>query len=319
MPYPLRPNINSSTAAKLQAKLADGAGLGLSLVQINAANVVQFAADKVGTKQGGVLLAKICLGSEADVSIVDPRPVQISRPHVNVSTSNPLVDCIGCQYAGWSLAVGEYSAMASGPIRLLRGCESILESYGLSQTDQQAVIVLETDKLPTESVVDYIAQQVGVAAADLLICIANTSSLPGSIQVVARSVETAMHKLYEIGFDLTTVRSAQGTAPLPPSTDSDLVAMGWTNDAMLYGASVELTVDANDADIAAIIDQVPSSSCGQFGKPFLTVFEDAGRDFYQIDPLLFAPAEILIVNQRTGNRFSAGKLHLDVLKTSFGV
>lgn len=303
----------------LESSLVDAQRLGLVRVSIAGASVVQFAADQVGTLEAGVLLAKVCLGGEAEVGIVDPTSNQISLPHIAVSTSNPLVDCIGCQYAGWPLAGDDYSAMASGPIRLLRGAETVLEQYGLGLSEKQAAIVLESDKLPTEAAVAHIAQQANVAVENLFICIANTSSLPGSLQVVARSVETAMHKLHEIGFDLETVQYGQGTAPLPPMTDSDLTAMGWTNDAMLYGASVELTVDTADEDIATIIDQVPSSCSEQFGKPFLTVFNEAGRDFYQIDPLLFAPAEITLKNQRSGNSFSAGKLHLDVLRTSFGV
>lgn len=319
MPSNLPPNVNSSTIAMLKSSFADAEQLGLRLANTSGATIVHFAADKFGTIEAGLLLAKICLGSKAEVAVVDPTLDQISRPHIAVSTSNPLADCIGCQYAGWPLAVDNYSAMASGPVRLLRGSEPVLEQYGLLQADERAVIVLESDKPPTKTVVDHIAQQAGITPANLFICIANTSSLPGSLQVVARSVETAMHKLHEIGFDLTTVQSGRGSAPLPPSTNSDLTAMGWTNDAMLYGASVELTVDAPDKDIAAIIDQVPSSSCKQFGQPFLTVFNEADRDFYKIDPLLFAPAKITINNQRTGNSFSAGNLHLDVLRTSFEI
>lgn len=318
MPTTLPPDINSSTIAMLKSSLADPQ-LGLLRKRIAGASVIQFAADQIGTLETGVLLAKVCLGGEAKVGVVDPESNQISRPHVAVSTSNPLVDCIGCQYAGWPLSVDDYSAMASGPIRLLRGSESVLEQYGLRLAEKQAMIVLESHKLPTETAVAHIAQQAGIAAQDLFICIANTSSLPGSLQVVARSVETAMHKLHEIGFDLETVQYGQGTAPLPPMTDSDLTAMGWTNDAMLYGASVELTVDTTDEAIATIIDQVPSSRSKQFGKPFLTVFNEASRDFYQIDPLLFAPAAITIKNQQSGSSFSAGELHPDILQTSFGV
>ena len=302
----------------LESSLVDSQ-LGLLRKRIAGASVIQFAADQIGTLEGGVLLAKICLGGEAKVKVVDPESNQISLPHIAVSTSNPLADCIGCQYAGWPLTVDDYSAMASGPIRLLRGSEPVLQKYGLRLTENQAMIVLESDKLPTENAIAHITQQADIAAENLFICIANTSSLPGSLQVVARSVETAMHKLHEIGFDLRAVQYGQGTAPLPPLTDSDLTAMGWTNDAMLFGASVELTVETTDANITAIIDQVPSSRSEQFGKPFLTVFNEAGRDFYKIDPLLFAPAEITIKNLRSGNSFSAGELHLDILQTSFGV
>ena len=321
----LRPSVNSATVAMLLANLGNAQNLGLSVEQIGAATVVQFsgpsaaAIDHEASVNAGILLAKVCLGGRGEVSVVESVATQISRPHVSVSTAHPLVDCIGCQYAGWPLSEGGYSAMASGPIRLMRGCEAVLQKYGLSQTDSQALIVLESSKLPCEQTIQSIARQAGVAAEDLFICIAKTSSLPGTLQVVARSVETAMHKLYELGFDLATIRSGQGTAPLPPTSDSDLIAMGWTNDAILYGASVELTVDMSDQAIAAIIDQVPASSSEQFGKPFLSIFNEAGRDFYKIDPLLFAPAKIMIKNQRTGNSFSAGQLHTDILQASFEI
>ena len=67
-----------------------------------------------------------------------------------------------------------------------------------------------------------------------------TASIAGSVQVIARSVETALHKMHEIGFDLTQVRSGFGIAPLPPVAADDLVGIGRTNDAMLYGGEVTL-------------------------------------------------------------------------------
>ena len=319
MSVKLTPSINSTTVAMLESNLANPEQLGLSVERIGGATVVRFAADQRCSIEAAILLAKVCLGGGGEIAIVEPTPPQISLPHIAVSIADPLVACIGCQYAGWPLAVDGYSAMASGPIRLLRGSEVVLEQYGLLQTDKQAVIVLESDKLPTEQAVRNIAAQANVAVEQLFICIANTSSLPGSLQVVARSVETAMHKLHELGFDLSTVQSGQGSGPLPPTTGDDLIAMGWTNDSMLYGASVELIVDTTDQAIAAIIDKTPSSSSDQFGKPFLTIFKEAGYDFYEIDPLLFAPAKISIKNQRTGKLFSAGQLRTDLLQTSFGI
>ena len=311
--------INSSAIKLLEAELARAPNLGLSVQRIGGGRVVQFSSENEFVLEAGVLLAKMCLGGNGEISVIAPDASQVTRPHVAVSTTNPLVDCIGCQYAGWLLKVGDYSAMASGPIRLLRGSEAVLEEYGLSQSDRRALIVIESNRLPTEQTVRHIAHHGNVAVEDLVICVARTSSPSGAMQVVARSVETAMHKLHEIGFDLAKVRSARGTAPLPPATDSDSTAMGWTNDAILYGASVELTVDASDDDVKAMIEQTPSSSCDQFGKPFLEIFNEAGRNFYEIDPLLFAPAHIAVVNESTGNSFSAGQIRTDILKTSFEI
>ena len=36
------------------------------------------------------------------------------------------------------------------------------------------------------------------------------------VQVVARSVETCLHKLHELGFDVTRIVSGCGSAPLSP-------------------------------------------------------------------------------------------------------
>ena len=66
---------------------------------------------------------------------------------------------------------------------------------------------------------------------------------------MARSVETALHKLAELKFDLSRLVSAHGTAPLPPVAANDLAAIGRTNDAILYGARVVLAVTGDDASL----------------------------------------------------------------------
>ena len=80
-----------------------------------------------------------------------------------------------------------------------------------------------------------IAEKCGVAPDWLTLLVARTASIAGTVQIVARSVETAMHKLHVLGFDLHANRAAIGNAPLPPVANDDLIAIGWTNDAILYG------------------------------------------------------------------------------------
>ena len=128
-----------------------------------------------------------------------------------------------------------------------------------------------------------------------------------------------MHKLHELGFDLTAVKSGYGWAPLPPIADDDLTAMGWTNDAILYGCCVNLTVDADDDAIIDVIDRMPSSSSSDFGTPFLEIFNSYDRDFYKIDKLLFSPAQVVIINMRNAKVFNAGEIRNDILLKSFGL
>ena len=146
-----------------------------------------------------------------------------------------------------------------------------------------------------------------------------TASAAGNFQVVARVVETALHKLFEVGFDVTRIRSAVGTAPLSPVARDDLTGIGRTNDAILYGGCVTLWVRGDDESIAAIGPKVPAMASASYGEPFLKIFEQAGRDFYKIDPHLFSPAEIVFQNLDTGNVQTFGKVAPDVLKTSFGM
>jgi len=137
------------------------------------------------------------------------------------------------------------------------------------------------------------------------------------IQIVARSVETAFHKLHELDFDLSSIKKGVGSAPLPPGTKDDLKALGWTNDSVLYGAEVVLIVDCDDSVIEEIGPGVPSSSSTDFGTPFLEIFERFDRDFYKIDKMLFSPAKVIFENARTGRRFEFGERRFDILNSSW--
>src|SRR5919206_114324 len=90
------------------------------------------------------------------------------------------------------------------------------------------------------------------------------------VAVAARVVETALHKLHEIDFDVRRIVSGFGTCPLPPVAKSDPEAIGRTNDAVLYGGRVELTVDAPDDELEGIVERVPSSASKDHGEPFGT-------------------------------------------------
>ena len=163
-----------------------------------------------------------------------------------------------------------------------------------------------------------VALECGVGVEQVTLCVAPTRSLAGVIQVVARSIETAMHKLHELGFDLQQVVSAHGTAPIPPMAKDFAEGIGRTNDAILYGGQVTLWVDASDEQIETIGARVPSLASKDFGKPFAKTFREYEYDFYKVDPGLFAPAMITLVNLRTGHSFRYGRLCPEILRESFG-
>jgi methenyltetrahydromethanopterin cyclohydrolase len=193
----------------------------------------------------------------------------------------------------------------------------LLKAIGYRERPEMAVGVLESRQLPPDEVCTQIADACGVSPERLALLVAPTASLAGTIQVVARTVETALHKMFQLGFDLSRITSGFGLAPLPPVAGDDLTAIGRTNDAVLYGGQVTLWVTGDDGSLAQIAEQMPSSRSPDYGEPFSAVFERYERDFYRIDPHLFCPAEITLINLETGSVFRAGQTMSDVLEHSF--
>jgi methenyltetrahydromethanopterin cyclohydrolase len=122
----------------------------------------------------------------------------------------------------------------------------------------------------------------------------------------------------ELGFDLGTIVAGAGTCPIAPGLPDPLRAIGRTNDAVLYGAAVSLWVRSDDRAIEAVIDRLPSSASKEHGRLFYDLFKQHG-DFYAIDPMLFSPARVTLVNAATGRVWSAGATDEGLLMTSFGI
>ena len=281
--------------------------------------LLDFGVATEGGIEAGVALAAICMAGLADVSVAPGMLGDLGWPHIAVETDAPVAACLFSQYAGWKISVGKFFAMGSGPMRAVAAKEPLFDKLWYREEAEQVVGVLESSKLPDAEVFEYIAEATEVEPEDVILCVAPTSSMAGNLQVVARSVETAMHKLHELGFDVNRVRSAYGTAPLPPVAKNDIEGIGRTNDAILYGARVTLWVMGDDESIAEIVQRIPSMSSPSYGQPFLELFEAAGRDFYKIDPQLFSPAQVILQNVDTGRVHVAGKVNEAVLRKSFGI
>jgi methenyltetrahydromethanopterin cyclohydrolase len=279
--------------------------------------VVDCGSAVPGGLEAGRRFAEITMGGLGSVAftplVLDGR----SLPGLTVVTDHPALACLASQYAGWRIDRDGYFAMASGPGRALIRAEDLYDDLDVDERAGTAVLCLETRDQPPEEVSAWVADRAGVAPSDLTLLFAPTASLAGGVQVAARIVETALHKLHEIDFDVRRVVSGFGTCPLPPVARNDGEAIGRTNDAVLYGGQVELTVDAPDDDLEAIVDRVPSSASEDHGEPFGSILEKAGWDFYKIDPLLFSPAEVRLMSVESGRSFHAGSVELEVLERSF--
>lgn len=272
--------------------------------------IIDCGVKQVGSLEAGKRLAEVCLAGLGNVQLAQ-------GPAVVVQTDQPLLACMASQYAGWQLTGEKFFAMGSGPMRAVARREPLFEQLGYREQADRVVGILETGKLPTEEICRKVAEQCGVAPDNVTLLAARTASIAGTVQVVARSVETALHKLHELGYDLQRIVSGFGAAPLPPVAADDLVGIGRTNDAILYGGEVTLWVRDDDARLAEIGPRVPSNASRDYGEPFAAIFERAGRDFYKIDPMLFSPAVVTFNNLATGKSHRFGQLRPDVLRRSF--
>jgi len=211
--------VEAMTAAAEERRIAasevDGGGL-----------FVDCGVKARGGLLAGLDLARVCLGGLADVSLpmgeVDGR----ATPLVQVWTDHPVQACLASQYAGWALSEGKFFAMGSGPMRAARGKEEVFDAIGHREESETIVGVLETKKVPPAEVFAKVAKECGVEPFNVTLLAAPTASLAGGVQIVARSIETALHKLAELKFDLSRIVSAHGSAPLPPVAKDDMAASG---------------------------------------------------------------------------------------------
>jgi methenyltetrahydromethanopterin cyclohydrolase len=281
------------------------------------ARIINCGIDTPGGIQAGLALARVCLAAQAEVSLAPGDVAGVTCPLVQVATDQPVLACMASQYAGWQVSVGKFFAMGSGPMRAAHGKEDLFDHIPGREQPPVAVGVLETRKLPNEDVINYLAEGVKLPPAKLTLLVAPAASQAGTIQVVARSIETALHKLHELKFDLGQVVSGFGTAPLPPVARDELNAIGRTNDAILYGGRVVLWVQSDDEQLAEIGPKVPASASPDHGEPFAAIFARYEQDFYKIDPMLFSPAQVVFCNLRSGRSHVFGKILPEVLERSF--
>ena len=180
------------------------------------------------------------------------------------------------------------------------------------------MLVLEVDKPPPLGLIDKVAGACAVAPEKLSVVMTPTQSLAGTVQIVARSLEVALHKAHEIGFPLERIVDGMGAAPLPPPAPGFLAAMGRTNDAIIYGGDVQLYVLGTDGDAKDLAERLPSRASRDYGRPFAEIFAAAKGDFYAIDRLLFSPARVVVTAVESGQSFRAGEVNAGLIERSFG-
>jgi methenyltetrahydromethanopterin cyclohydrolase len=304
-------SVNTLARPRVERLQRDAAALGVAVTRDDrGTTLIDAGIAAPGSIAAGLLVAEICRGA------ADGWPTWL-----DVRSSQPVLACLGSQYAGWSLAASKeetggkkFFALGSGPARALAVKEPLFAELGYRDQATQGVLVLEVDRAPPPVVVRKVLADCALAPEALTLVLTPTTSAAGTTQVVARVLEVALHKAHELGFALADIVDGVASAPLPSPSPDGVQAMGRTNDAILYGGRVHLTVRGSETAARALAQRLPSGTSRDHGTPFAELFERAGYDFYKIDPALFAPAEVWVSHLESGRTWHAGALDMAMLQ-----
>ncbi len=279
--------------------------------------IIDAGINIAGSIEAGLKISEICLGGLGEVSILPSSKINISSYLISVHSSKPVLACLGSQYAGWSLSHEAFFSLGSGPVRSIVQKEEIFKKINYKDKSTKTSVVLEVDKFPPEEVVKKVSVDSNVQPKNLTFIITPTTSICGNIQVIARVLEVAIHKIHELKFPLERVIHGIGYAPLPPIAKDFITGMGRTNDAIIYGGVVQLIIDGPEDELMELSKSLPSSSSSDYGKPFKEIFKKYNHDFYKIDGSLFSPAVIIINSKISGKTYMGGKINEKLITKSF--
>ena len=321
-------SVNKLTQPLVQELITNAAKLRVGIETLeNGCTIIDAGINHVGGLEAGRIIAEICLGGMGTVSISHSQYTTNWPLSVNVHTGNPVLGCLGSQYAGWSLSHEKYYALGSGPARAMATkqkdgqtipVEELYQELAYHDEGDAATLVIENDAIPPLAIVEKVAAACGISPEKLTIIVTPTSSLAGGVQVVARVLEVAMHKAHALHFPLENIIDGSGSAPICPPHPNFVKAMGRTNDAILFAGQVHLFVKGSDEAAEKLAKELPSSTSKDYGKPFAEIFKAYEYDFFKIDAMLFSPASVIVTAVESGKSFRAGQLDNALLDLSFG-
>lgn len=314
------PSVSAYAARIVDSIVADAGALRCTVSTGEAGErLIDMGASVLGGLEAGRRLGEVCMGGLGTVAITSASGLERWPLGVVVHATNPVIACLGSQYAGWTITDDEsgFFALGSGPARALSRVEELYGELGYVDSHKKTALVIEGDKAPPPAVARKVASACNVDPSDLTILFAPTGSLAGTVQIAARVLEVSLHKAHALHFNLDNIVDGYGVAPLAPPIPDFVQAMGRTNDGIIYGGRIQLFVKGSDDEAKKLADNLPSSTSSAYGKPFAEIFAEVQGDFYKIDAMLFSPALVTVSNIETGKSFHAGKLASEIVDKSF--
>jgi methenyltetrahydromethanopterin cyclohydrolase len=253
----------------------------------NDAVVLDFGVAADAGIEAGLLLAEIVTGGLATVGTRMGRVGGHPIAHVDLATDHPRLALLSAAMADWQPALMD--AAGSGPARLLAG-EGAFPPADHDEASDFAVLALEADRLPEAPVAADVASRCGVPTSAVFLPTAPLASVAGGVSMAARAAEVALLRLDRLGYDVSNVVSAAGSAPVAPVAGDRETALAGTNDAIAHGGAVHLIVEEPFDRFVEVTYEATEYA----GESTAAAFEDAGWDLHAVPPGAFAPAEVTI-------------------------
>ncbi len=271
-----------------------------------------------GSWQAGRYFTLVTVGGLGDLSFESFQLGAARLLAVRLMVDRPLEACMGCQVAGWRLVDEPDAPILAGPARTLNNPPDYhVRLSGYRDHAHEGVVTVQMSRPVTDDMALVMAKACDLAQENLFIMASRHACLVSTIQVPARGIETAMHRLALEGFDLGRIQQAFCTGPIPPLVDDELSSMGRINDALYYGGEVSLYVDAADEILEPLVPTVVSEVSPLARRSFAELYRDAGYDFHAIPLDAHTPAVLHMTNVKSGRTFSAGRFDYEVLQRSF--
>ena len=165
-----QPSVSARAAKLVDAMVADADALRILVTKgEHGERLIDLGGRALGGLEAGRRLGEICMGGLGTVAFTQASGVPNWPLGVVVSSTDPVISCLGSQYAGWTIqdeATG-FFALGSGPARALARVEDLYKELGYVDHFSQASLVIEGDKAPPPAVLTKVAEACGVNPAGL--------------------------------------------------------------------------------------------------------------------------------------------------------
>lgn len=318
-------SVNAEAMKIVRKILESPEALGVEISRFpSGSTLIDMGQRARGSWQAGRYFTLITVGGLGDVSFegfmlgATASFAAVRLPAVRLMVDRPMEACMGCQVAGWRLVDEADAPILAGPARTLNNPPDYhARLSGYRDEAHEGVVTVQMSRPVTDAMAQVMAKACDLAPENLYILASRHACLVSTIQVPARGIETAMHRLALENFDLGRIQHAYCTGPIPPLVDDELSSMGRINDALYYGGEVSLYVDAPDEMLAALVPRVVSEVSPLARRSFAELYRDAGYDFHAIPLDAHTPAVLHMTNIKSGRTFSAGHFDYEVLQRSF--